>query len=102
MPQQAVAQVMAKRTPEQIYAAHVAREELFGDGCVRYIKCQSTGATRVLYRPGTQSEDEGWFLVCDTHATCVTTETRKLGNSHLGSADWCEDCQEIERRKYAS
>lgn len=71
-------------------------EERWGDGAVRVSFCRQSGSTRILYRPGTQSADEGWFLVCDEHGTCLSTDTRALGNRHLTSEDWCEDCRATE------
>jgi len=66
-----------------------------GDGAVAARRGRATGALRVLYRPGTQVEaEDGWFVICEDHKTCLSTDTRKLGESAMADPDWCEECQE--------
>lgn len=67
-----------------------------GLGAVEARKCRATGALRVLYRPDTQAEaDEGWQVICETHAYTLSTDTRKQGSSAMADPDWCEECQAI-------
>lgn len=75
-------------------------EHDYGAGAVEARRCRASGARRVLYRPGTQAEaDEGWLVICETHAYTLCTVTRRLGSSALADPEWCEQCQEIVARK---
>ena len=66
-----------------------------GHGCVAARHNRITGALRQLYRPGTQCDDPGWFVVCYDHASTLNTDTRSQARSAMADPDWCEECQAI-------
>ena len=74
-------------------------EREYGVGARVSRRCRASGARRVLYTPGSQSEDEGWFVVCQPHAYCLQTETRRLGEAAIADPYWCEDCATLMTSK---
>ena len=56
------------------------------------------GAWLSLYRatPACLDPSGGeWVTVCEAHGTLCNHETRRLAESHLSYADWCEECQDL-------
>lgn len=70
-----------------------------GDGCVEARRNRLSGALRQLYRPGTQSDDPGWLIVCEPHGTCLNVDTRRDGTSLMAEVDWCDECASLAGRR---
>ena len=100
-----VAKILAGVERQWLEAQH-------GTGCVKAGKCRETGTTVQLYSPGTQdsdpsllksgeeSEGPGWLVVCREHGSCVTVESRKMGEYLVSHpTEFCDDCRELIEAK---
>ena len=82
------------------FASGVNLEEEHGVGCVAARRSRTTGTIGQLYRPDTQCEDPGWFVVCREHATTINVETRSMGDHCVSHPEeFCDDCREALAKK---
>lgn len=67
-------------------------EFMYGVGCVAARKNRTSGALHQLYRPKSQTDDDGWLLICVDHGNCLVVDSRRIGEQQLASTEWCEGC----------